>query len=48
MKMVAEGVNTLKEAMVLKEKLNLELPLITGLNQLLFENKSFEEFLLNL
>ncbi len=39
MHMVAEGVTTIKNALGLKEKLGLELPLITGIYQILFENK---------
>jgi len=45
MKMVAEGVNILGDVPALKEKFNLELPLITGLYQLLFEGKNPEEVL---
>lgn len=39
MKMIAEGVTTIKGAIKLKEKFNLELPLITGMYQILFEEK---------
>ena len=39
MSMVAEGVNTIKSAMILKERFKLELPMITGLHQVLFENR---------
>ncbi|MBU0470691.1 MAG: NAD(P)-dependent glycerol-3-phosphate dehydrogenase [Nanoarchaeota archaeon] len=45
MKMVAEGVTTVKEAIGLKEKLNLELPLIEGLYQIIFEGKEIEKIL---
>ncbi len=40
MSMVAEGVTTVKNAFMLKEKLGLELPLITGVHSILFENKN--------
>lgn len=39
MKMVAEGVTAVKEAINLKQKFGLELPMITGLYQILFERK---------
>lgn len=45
MKMVAEGVTTLKEAIGLKEKFGLELPLISGLYEILFEGKKVGEVL---
>lgn len=45
MKMVAEGVATLKNAIVLKEKYGLDLPLIHGLHQVLFEGKAAAELL---
>ena len=45
MEMVAEGVTTLKEAIGLKEKTGLELPLITGLYAILFEGKDPQEVL---
>jgi glycerol-3-phosphate dehydrogenase (NAD(P)+) len=45
MKMVAEGVTTVKEAIKLKEKFNLELPLITGLYEILFNGKKVKEVL---
>jgi len=40
MSMVAEGVTTVKNAFMLKEKLGLKLPLITGVHNILFENKN--------
>lgn len=45
MAMVAEGVTTLKEAIGLKEKTGLELPLISGLYAILFEGKDPKEVL---
>lgn len=45
MKMVAEGVTTLKSAIKLKDKFNLELPLISGLYDILFGNKDADEVL---
>ena len=45
MAMVAEGVTTLKEAMGLKEKTGLKLPLITGLHEILFDGKDPKEVL---
>ena len=39
MSMVAEGVNTIKSAMILKERFKLELPMITSLHQVLFESR---------
>jgi len=45
MKMVAEGLTILKTAIHLQEKFNLNLPLITGLHQILFEGKKPEEVL---
>ena len=45
MPMVAEGVTTLKEAIGLKEKTGLELPLITGLYEILFYGKDPKEVL---
>ena len=45
MAMVAEGVTTLKEAIGLKEKTGLELPLISGLYEILFEGKDPQEIL---
>jgi len=45
MPMVAEGVTTLKEAIGLKEKTGLELPLITGLYEILFDGKDPKEVL---
>jgi glycerol-3-phosphate dehydrogenase (NAD(P)+) len=48
MAMVAEGVTTLKEAIGLKEKTGLELPLITGLYGILFEGKDPQEVLKNI
>jgi glycerol-3-phosphate dehydrogenase (NAD(P)+) len=45
MAMVAEGVTTLKEAIGLKEKTGLELPLISGLYEILFEGKDPKEVL---
>ncbi len=43
MKMVAEGVTAVKQAFILKEKFGLELPLITGIYQILFEGKNPRE-----
>jgi glycerol-3-phosphate dehydrogenase (NAD(P)+) len=48
MAMVAEGITTLKEAIGLKEKTGLELPLITGLYEILFNGKDPKEVLKNL
>jgi glycerol-3-phosphate dehydrogenase (NAD(P)+) len=45
MKMVAEGITTLKQAVYLKEKFGLDLPLITGLHQILYEQKNPKEVL---
>ena len=45
MKMVAEGVTNLKEAIHLQEKFNLKLPLINGLYEILFEGKEAREVL---
>ena len=45
MKMVAEGVNLLGEVPALKEKLDLELPLMSGLYQIMFEGKDPREVL---
>ncbi|MFA6461339.1 MAG: NAD(P)H-dependent glycerol-3-phosphate dehydrogenase [Candidatus Woesearchaeota archaeon] len=43
MKMVAEGVTTLKQAVSLQKKLGLELPIISGAYKILFEDKPLEE-----
>lgn len=48
MKMVAEGVTALKKAIGFKEHLELHLPLIEGLHQILFEGKDVDEVLRNL
>ncbi|MBI2145968.1 NAD(P)-dependent glycerol-3-phosphate dehydrogenase [Candidatus Woesearchaeota archaeon] len=40
MKMVAEGVTAVREAIHLKEKFQLELPVITGLYNILFQQKN--------
>lgn len=45
MKMVAEGVTTLKSAISFQEKLGLKLPIINGLHQILFEGKEVREVL---
>lgn len=45
MKMVAEGVTNLKEAINLQDKFNLKLPLISGLYAILFEGKDAREVL---
>jgi len=45
MSMIAEGVITLKEAVKLKDKFNLDLPLITALNDVLFKNRSVKSIL---
>lgn len=45
MKMVAEGVTTLREAIQLREKLHLELPLLQGLYGVVFEGKEAKEVL---
>ena len=47
MKMIAEGVTTVKEAQGLIEKYNLHLPLITGLYSILFNNTDPREILAN-
>jgi glycerol-3-phosphate dehydrogenase (NAD(P)+) len=43
MKMVAEGVTTIKNAIKLKEKFGLQLPLITKLYKVLFEGHDVKE-----
>lgn len=43
MNMVAEGITAVKNAYLLEEKFGLNLPLITGIYQILFEDKSLEE-----
>ena len=48
MKMVAEGVTTVKEVVQLEQKLKLKLPLISGLYKILFEGKKVEEILRSL
>jgi glycerol-3-phosphate dehydrogenase (NAD(P)+) len=48
MDMVVEGVTTLKFLMKLKAKFKLELPLMTGLHQILFDQKDPKEILINL
>lgn len=45
MKMVAEGVTAVKKAVGFKEKLGLELPLVQGLHDVLFDGKNVEEVL---
>lgn len=45
MNMIAEGITTVREAVKFKEKFNLELPLIEGLHQILFEGKDVEDVL---
>ncbi len=45
MKMVAEGVTNLKEAINLQEKFKLKLPLINGLYEILLEDKNPKEVL---
>ena len=45
MKMVAEGITAVKKAAGFSEKLGLELPLIQGLYDILFEGKDVEEVL---
>jgi len=45
MNMVTEGVTTIKEAFKLKKKFNLELPLITGLHEILFNGKDAKKIL---
>lgn len=45
MKMVAEGVTTLKQAVLFKEKFGIKLPIISGLHQILFEGKNVKEVL---
>lgn len=45
MKMVAEGITTVKTAVKLKERLGLELPLISGLYKILFEGEEAGEVL---
>lgn len=45
MKMVAEGVTTLKQVAALKEKFGLELPLLSGLYGILFEGKKVMDVL---
>lgn len=48
MQMVAEGVVAVKKAIGFKEKLGLELPLILGLHDVLFNGRDVEEVLKNL
>ncbi len=48
MKMVAEGVTTVKQAYELQKKLKLTLPLITGLYQILFEDADPKKILQSL
>ena len=48
MKMVAEGVTAVKKAIGFKEKVNLHLPLIEGLYQILFEGRDVEDVLVRL
>lgn len=48
MKMIAEGVTTTKQAYALAKKFKLKLPLITGLHQILFEEKDPKEIIQNL
>lgn len=43
MKMIAEGITTIKEAVKLEEKFDIKLPLIRGLYEILFENKDPKE-----
>lgn len=45
MKMVAEGITTLKSVPELKQKFGLELPLMGGLYEIMFENKNVNEIL---
>ena len=45
MKMVAEGVNTAKHIPIIKEKFNLNLPLLSGVYQMLFEEKKLGDLL---
>jgi glycerol-3-phosphate dehydrogenase (NAD(P)+) len=45
MKMVAEGVTTVREAVKFEEKLSIKLPLMSGLYSILFEGKSPTEIL---
>jgi glycerol-3-phosphate dehydrogenase (NAD(P)+) len=45
MKMVAEGVNTLKTAIKLRERFALKLPLISALHEVLFEGKDPKEII---
>jgi len=48
MKMVVEGITAVKKAIGFKEKLDLHLPLIEGLHQILFERKDVEAVLKSL
>ncbi|MDP3734308.1 MAG: NAD(P)H-dependent glycerol-3-phosphate dehydrogenase [Nanoarchaeota archaeon] len=48
MKMVAEGITAVKNAYLLEKKFGLQLPLITGIYQILFEGKSVDDVLKNL
>ena len=45
MKMVAEGITSLQSALALAEKFNLKLPIIQGVQQILYENKDVKEVL---
>jgi len=48
MKMVAEGVTAVKVAVKLQERLELEMPLVFGLYEILFESRDPREVLKNL
>ncbi|MFH0701744.1 MAG: NAD(P)H-dependent glycerol-3-phosphate dehydrogenase [Candidatus Woesearchaeota archaeon] len=48
MKMVAEGVTSLKSALILAEQFHLKLPIIQGVQQILYENKDVKEILKNI
>lgn len=45
MKMVAEGITAVKNAYLLEKKFGLQLPLITGIYQILFEDRDVDEVL---
>ena len=48
MKMIAEGVTTSENIPLIKEKFNLEIPLLTGTYEILFEGKKLEQVLKDL
>jgi glycerol-3-phosphate dehydrogenase (NAD(P)+) len=45
MKMIAEGVTTSENVPLIKERFNLEIPLLTGTYEILFEGKKLKKVL---